>query len=70
MKFPFTLQRFLIVLLFKFLFISCLTSSNYDDFLEEKKKIRNKIASMQLGNYIRKLMLKVKIIFIYLKYFF
>jgi hypothetical protein len=29
------------------------------DFIEEKKKIRNKIASMQLGNYIRKLMLKV-----------
>ena len=54
----FNLQRILLVLLFNFLFVSSMTST--DDFLEEKKKIRNKIASMQLGNYIRKLMLKVK----------
>lgn len=60
MKFSLSLQRFLFVLLFKFLFISCLTSSNNDDFLAVEKKIRNSIASMQLGNYIRKLMLKVK----------
>lgn len=56
MKFNF--QRFLLIILIKILFISCMKSSE-DDFLEEKKKIRNKIASMQLGNYIRKLMLKV-----------
>merc|ERR1711957_993235 len=52
-----TFQRFLLILLFKFLLVSCMKSES-DDFLEEKKKIRNKIASMQLGNYIRKLMLK------------
>jgi hypothetical protein len=54
----FKLQGFLIVLLLKILIISSMTTGSVD-FIEEKKKIRNKIASMQLGNYIRKLMLKV-----------
>ena len=59
MKFNF--QKYLLVLLIKFLLVSCMTA-NSDQFLEEKKKIKNKIASMQLGNYIRKLMLKVFIL--------
>lgn len=54
----FYLQKFLLVLLVKFLFLSCETLKS-DRFLEEKSKIQNQIAGMQLGNYIRKLMLKV-----------
>lgn len=54
----YNLHSFLIILLLNYLLISFVIC-NTDDFLEEKKKIKNKIASMQLGNYIRKLMLKV-----------
>lgn len=54
----FYIQKFLLVLLIKVLIVSCETAKS-DQFLTEKAKIQNKIASMQLGNYIRKLMLKV-----------
>lgn len=54
----FNLQKFLLIVLFQILIVHSLNMS-LKPFEREKTKIEEKINSMRLGNYLRKLMLKV-----------
>lgn len=59
----FNFQKLLLILLIKVLLLHSLSCVNLqiDRFEKEKLKIESKINSMRLGNYLRKLLLKVKI---------
>ncbi len=56
----FNLQRVLLIALFQILLINCLTVEiNLKPFDKEKIKVEQKMNSMRLGNYLRKLMMRV-----------
>lgn len=55
----FNIQRALLIVLFQVLIIHSL-ELNLRPFEKERSKIEEKMNSMRLGNYLRKLMLKVK----------
>ena len=57
----FNLQQFLLIVLLQILIVHSLEMS-LKPFEREKAKIEEKINSMRLGNYLRKLMLKVSFI--------
>jgi hypothetical protein len=55
----FLLQKTMLIVLFQILIIHSL-EMNLRPFEQERSKIEEKMNSMRLGNYLRKLMLKVK----------
>jgi predicted component of type VI protein secretion system len=56
----FNLQRILLITLLQFLLLNCFKLEfKLKPFEKEKTKIENEMNSMRLGNYLRKLMLKV-----------
>jgi hypothetical protein len=54
------MQKTLLIVLFQILIIHSL-EMNLRPFEQERSKIEEKMNSMRLGNYLRKLMLKVKL---------
>ena len=54
----FNIQRALLIVLFQILIVHSL-ELNLRPFEKERNKIEEKMNSMRLGNYLRKLMLKV-----------
>lgn len=61
------LQKVLLVVLLQTLIINCLTvENNLKPFDKEKIAIEQNINSMRLGNYLRRLMMRVILILFYL----